>query len=145
MRGSIYVADSAQSVGNKVYALGAHWTTIVPDAPAYTAVVILKFESAAEFDVEHDVELSLRSLTDESGDVLQKVTGKVGAELRPGNELVEGVPATAAMCITIGNSNRAPGSYQWILTVDGRQLDSWEFKILQSTAEDGDSESSVDG
>jgi hypothetical protein len=119
---TMLLCDSAQSIGGKLYILGGGWTraTLPPDQPLPMALAILL---SVPWDMANQRFKVRVYLTTHEGDPVDLGGGPVEAateiELGRPAGLERGTPLDATFAITAGALPLEPGTYVWMLDIDG--------------------------
>src|SRR6266536_2249017 len=130
---TMMVADGAQQAapGSKLYILGGQWDRLmVPTFPAQhptmAIVLVLRVEYSEALD-RHELEIEL-TLDGESKNV--KAAGQLTTGHAPGQ--VRGTPSFVPITFPFNNLVfEAPGRYEWVIRVDGRELGRLPIEVVQ--------------
>jgi hypothetical protein len=133
MRATMLLADSAQTVGGKLYILGGGWTMCGP-GPTLMALAIKLEVPADQAGRTHNWSLTL--LNDSGERVLLEaldgqqlpveISGKFEAALIP--DLPPGMPLDLPLAITVGPLPLQPGSrFVWQLSIDVQAPEEWQL------------------
>ncbi|BCQ08431.1 hypothetical protein JMUB5695_01863 [Mycobacterium heckeshornense] len=130
MKATVLVADAAQAVDGKIYALGLGWSHVGTPTPPHALIILLdvdwnetnhRFQLRAEL-VDSDMhEVTIQTSIGEQPVVLE-------AELEVGRPagLPRGTAVRVPFTATFGSLNLVAGSrYEWRVTIDGRHEEDW--------------------
>lgn len=124
------LADAAQAVEGKVYALGLGWTFTGPHGTSPMALIVLFEVDWHETNVRHPWRIELH---DEDGHALPLppndepfvIEGMLEVGRPPGHP--EGAPLVVPFTFSFGPIALAPGKrYVWVMTLDGETRPEWQ-------------------
>lgn len=146
MRVDAFLADSAEVVQGKIYALGAGWNTIFvrqfPAAHRRLAVAATVHVPFTETNTSHHFELKLVTqdgqdypigIRADSDGKAQPVRG-MGGDFTLGRpvHLADGDEQVACFAFTIdGLRFASPGMFSWVVTVDGEECARLPMRVQQ--------------
>ncbi|WP_084103298.1 hypothetical protein [Demequina sp. NBRC 110056] len=147
MRVDAFLADSAEVVQGKIYALGAGWNTIYvrsfPAAHRRLAVAATVHVPFTDTNVSHQFELKL--LTEDGKEypigVRADAEGKpapvraMGGEFTLGRppQLVDGDEQVACFAFTIdGLRFSEAGMFTWVVSIDGEEVSRLPMRVKQA-------------
>lgn len=146
MRVDAFLADSAEVINNKIYALGAGWNTIFARAfpvihrrltlAATVHVPFTATNSAHKFEIrlvtEDGVDHPIGMRADADGKAVP-VTA-MGGEFTLGRppQLVDGDEQIACFAFTIdGMRFEAQGMFSWVITIDGEEATRLPMRVQE--------------
>ncbi len=123
MRVDAFLADSAEVVGNKIYALGAGWNTVfVRSFPAVhrrLTVAAVVHVSFTDTNVSHRFELRLET-EDGKPEAIQALGGEFTLGRPP--MLVDGDEQVACFAFAVdGMRFTDPTKFAWVISIDGAE------------------------
>ena len=130
MKVTMLLADSAQSVGGKLYILGGGWSLTGP-APTPSAIA-LKIEVPWDLAARrHNILLEIVNADGQpirlpTHDGEQPVRAEAQFETGIPAGLIPGTPIDATLAMNINPLPLPPGArYMWRLSIDGETRDEW--------------------
>lgn len=139
------LADSAQSLNNKLYILGGGWSITGP-APTPSAIAIKLDIPWDQTNQKHEWTLDLLDADGEpvqlptpEGEQKIQVSGEFEVGRPPG--LPAGTPIDLSLAINLGPLPLPQGArYLWRLSIDGRTDENWQLGFMVRAADAGPQE-----
>lgn len=137
MKVTMLLADSAQSVGGKLYVLGGGWSVTAPGIPH---AVALHFQVPwDQSDDRHSFKLILLTSDGVPFGEDQGTPVSVEGDFQTGRPagIKKGVPLDSTLAVNIPPLPLEPDSrYEWRLEVNGEMNDQWRLPFSTAPAQD---------
>jgi hypothetical protein len=131
---TMLLCDSAQSVGGKLYLLGAGWTQISASTPPAAMGLAVKLEVAEEI-AGKKLPLLARLVTLAGDPVADEETtvsfeGELELARRPGTDPEAPLGTVFALNAQFRGLRLEPGGYAWELSIDGDLVARSVFRVV---------------
>lgn len=125
MKGMIAPADAVRGAEEgKISALGAFWTAVQAGTQSFQLIMLVRLELEEEVGVEHSFEIDLCS----SGEKEKPLMEASGFFTIEANADHNGLMPLGAFPIETPSLELRSGLFEWVLAVDGKELDTWPFE-----------------